>query len=549
MSRGEQVGLLRGTGADLGPYALAYPREERSLLRVLRDQAERRPDAPWLTFDLTDTLTFGQAHRRTNRIGNALRAAVGEGAHVGLFMRNQRDFMPAFYGAMANGGVTVPLNPDARGPLLRHVVEKSRAQAIIARTDLLEVLERLDDLCEVQLIVTVGDGDRPDHVHGVPVVDMDDWLADHPDTPPQDIPAHHEMALLQFTSGTTGHQKGAIYSHHWLHLFAAMITDSSERTPDDVLVTPLPLCHVAALHLVANSALHAGCHAHMFSRFSASEFWNQAAETGANWGIILGPMAAMILKVVPEAPPHKLRHLFCVPPPPERVAFEERYGTTMLWQGYGSTEVFTHPMPLEMIPDVPEDTLGPPVRFCEFGVVDEHDNLLPPDTVGELVIRPLIPHGMIDGYYDEPEATVQAFRNFMFHTGDLATYDDRGLVHYRGRKVERIRSRGEMVSAVEVEYVALRHPQVLEAAVYGVPSELGEEDVKLDVVLREHLDPADLHAWLTENLPRFMVPRYLEVRDAFPKTPSERIQKWRLKDEPLDRPAVFDAGERRARAS
>jgi carnitine-CoA ligase len=257
----------------------------------------------------------------------------------------------------------------------------------------------------------------------------------------------------------------------------------------------------------------------------------------------------MVLKVVPEAPPHNLRHLFCVPPPPEREEFEKRYGTTMLWQGYGSTEIYSHPMHLEMIPDVPEDTLGPPVSFYEYGVVDEHDNLLPPDTVGELVVRPLIPHGMVDGYYEEHEATVRAFRNFMFHTGDLVTYDERGLVHYRGRKTERIRSRGEMVSAVEVEYVALRHPEVLEAAVYGVPSELGEEDVKLDVVLREPVVAADLHAWLSENLPRFMVPRYLEIRESFPKTPSERIQKWRLKDEPLDRPEVFDAGERRGRTT
>jgi hypothetical protein len=263
MTHEERIGLLRGTGPGLGAYALKYPREERSLLRVLRDQAEERPDAPWLTFDFADTLTFAEAYRRANRVGNALRDEVGAGAHVALFLRNQIDFMPAFYGAMANGGVAVPLNPDARGPLLRHVVEKSRAKVIISRADLLDVLERLEDLCEVQLVVAVGEEDHPEHIHGVPVIAIGDWLSDFPDTPPQDIPAHHEMALLQFTSGTTGHQKGAIYSHHWLHLFAAMITDSSERTPDDVLMTPLPLCHVAALHLIANSALHAGCHAHM----------------------------------------------------------------------------------------------------------------------------------------------------------------------------------------------------------------------------------------------------------------------------------------------
>jgi crotonobetaine/carnitine-CoA ligase len=185
--------------------------------------------------------------------------------------------------------------------------------------------------------------------------------------------------------------------------------------------------------------------------------------------------------------------------------------------------------------------------WMDYGVVDEHDALLPPGEVGELVFRPLLPHGMVDGYYGDPEATVDAFFNFMFHTGDLATVDEEGLLHYRGRKTERIRVRGENVSAGEVEFVALGHPAVVEAAAYGVAAEIGEQDVKLDVVARGDLDLAALHAWLEDNLPRHMVPRYLERRDSFPKTPSERVQKWRLSGEPLDREAVLDAGPRKRR--
>ncbi|TVR31368.1 MAG: ATP-dependent acyl-CoA ligase, partial [Nitriliruptor sp.] len=100
--------------------------------------------------------------------------------------------------------------------------------------------------------------------------------------------------------------------------------------------------------------------------------------------------------------------------------------------------------------------------------------------------------------------------------------------------------RGENISAPEVEFVVLTHPEVLEAAVYGVPSELGEHDVKLDVVVRGEIDIADFHAWLSENLPKFMVPRYIEVRKSFPKTPSERIQKHLLAEQPLDRTEVHD---------
>lgn len=542
----EPIGLLRGRGLPLGPHALRYPVEERCVLRLLRDQAAARPDQPWLVFDDGDVVTFAAGEARTNQVGHAVRASVGEGAHVGVMLRNQGEFLPALLGPMAAAGVAVPLNPEARGPLLHHVVRSSHVQLIVAATDRLEVLADLEDLGAVQLVVAVGAAeDLPATVHGAPVVPWTTWLDGQPTGPVGPFPPHHATALLQYTSGTTGHQKGAVYSHHFLHLFGALFADSQERTPDDVLLTPLPLCHVAALQLAALCALHAGCTAHLPRRFSAGGFFDQAAAAGATWAMLLGPMAAIVLKTVTEPPAHALRAVFCVPPPPEREEFERRYGVPMLWQGFGMTEIFPLPMPARMRPGVAEDTIGMPLDWMDYGVVDEHDRLLGPGEVGELVFRPRLPFGMVDGYFEEPAATTTAFRNFMFHTGDLATYDEDGLLHYRGRRQERIRRRGENVSALELEFVTLRHPEVIEAAAYGVPSPLGEEDVKLDVVLRTPVAPTELHAWLERNLPRYMVPRYLEVREDFPKTPSERIQKWRLKDAPLDRPEVLDVGDGR----
>jgi crotonobetaine/carnitine-CoA ligase len=180
----------------------------------------------------------------------------------------------------------------------------------------------------------------------------------------------------------------------------------------------------------------------------------------------------------------------------------------------------------------------------DYGVVDDNDRLVAPGETGELVFRPLLPHAMTSGYYRDAEATVAAFRNFMFHTGDVASYDEDGCLHYHGRMQERLRRRGENVSAYELELVALKHPDVLEAAAYGIAAELGEHDIKLDVRCRGDVDLGDLHAWLKVNLPKYMVPRYLEQRQAFPKTPSERIEKYKLIEQGVDRPSVFD-GERR----
>jgi crotonobetaine/carnitine-CoA ligase len=318
-----------------------------------------------------------------------------------------------------------------------------------------------------------------------------------------------------------------------------------------VLTTALPLCHMAGLSLVACSALHAGARAEMKSRFSVQAFWPDVAADGATFAIIFGPMAAMLLKTVPEAPPHELRNVFCVPFPPDGGEFERRYGVKLLWQGYGMTEVMPHPMPREMEVGVPHDTIGHAVSFIEYGAVDEHDRVLPPGEVGELVYRSLLPHGMARGYYKEAEATAHAFRNFMFHTGDLGYVDDDGRAHYLGRRQDRIRRRGENISADELEFVALSHPDVIEAAAFAVPAELGEHEVKLDVVLRDD-GPSlpQLHAWLVDKLPRYMVPRYLQRRAAMPKTPTQKIEKFKLAAEGVDGPDVqaFELPRRPPRA-
>jgi crotonobetaine/carnitine-CoA ligase len=536
-------GLLTGTGFDLGPHALRYPVAERTLLRVLADQAHDRPDHPWLVFDGTDVLTFGTAYDLVLRVAASLRASFEVPGHVALLLRNQYEFMPAFYGAMAAGGITVPLNAEARGPLLHKVLDVSDATALIVRTDLLDRLNGLTDLAAVELVVAVGDGELPAQVAGVPVVAWADWLVDDP-TEPDRWPTAFDTALIQFTSGTTGTSKGAIYSHHFLYLYCAMPTDSLGHGPDDVLSTPMPMFHVAALHLIANSALQAGCTAHMKSKFSAREFWNQIAADRATFSIILGPMAAIIDKTVSSAPEHRLKGMFCVPPPPGHEEFEAKFNVLLLYQGYGMTEVYPLPMPPAMRPGVASDTIGIPVSWMDYGVVDENDQLVDPGVPGELVFRPRLPYSMINGYYGDPAATVHALRNFAFHTGDIGVYDEDGTLHYRGRMQEHIRRRGENVSAPELEHVALSHSAVLEAAAYGVPSALGEHDIKLDVVLTEDIPLDELYEWLRDNLPKYMVPRYLERRDSFPKTPSERVEKYRLVSLTVDRPEVLDAGER-----
>ena len=538
--------LLRGQGLDLGTYALRFPEPDRTMLRVIADRAASHADKDWLIFDSADRMTFGGGWSEICRVGHALdRDGFAPSAHVGLLLRNQLEFLPVFYGAQARGGVSIPLNADSRGPLLQAVIEHSDIEALAVRTDLVERLEGLQGLGQVRLVIAVGEGDVPARIHGAAVVRFADWLEGTSAEHAWPFPAAHAPATIQYTSGTTAQQKGAVYTHNFLYLYAAMCTDSQGRTEDDVLTAPLPLFHVAAMHIIANSAAHAACTGHLKSRFSASRYWQQCADDGATWAILLGPMAAMVLKMTPDPPPvHKVTRMFCPPPPPELEEFERRFAPVkMIWWGYGMTEIYPLPMipPEEQDLSLPVDTIGMPVAWMDYGAVDDDDNLVGPGEIGELVFRPRLHHAMVKEYYKDPAKTAEATRNLMFHTGDLGFYDDQGLLHYRSRKQERIRRRGENVSAPELEWVVLRHEAVVEAAAYGIPSELGEEDVKLDVVCASTVTVEVLHGWLSENLPRFMVPRYLEIRESFPKTPSERVEKYKLKQEPVDRPGVFDA--------
>jgi crotonobetaine/carnitine-CoA ligase len=206
------------------------------------------------------------------------------------------------------------------------------------------------------------------------------------------------------------------------------------------------------------------------------------------------------------------------------------------------TEVYPHPMPRELEAGVPYDTIGRPAAWMEYGAVDQHDRLLPPGEPGELVYRPLLPDAMARGYYKDPQTTAHAFRNFMFHTGDVGFVDAEGRVHFSGRSQDRIRRRGENISAAELEFIAASHEDIVECAAYGVPGELGEHEVKLDVFPRSgDFDVHAYHRWLAEKLPRYMVPRFIELfAQELPKTASQKIQKFKLAEAGVDRPTVIE---------
>lgn len=174
---------------------------------------------------------------------------------------------------------------------------------------------------------------------------------------------------------------------------------------------------------------------------------------------------------------------------------------------------------------------GRPLPIYDVRIFDDDDNEVPAGVPGEIVFRPFEPFTMMLGYYNMPDKTLESFRNLWFHTGDLARKDEDGYLYFVDRKKDALRRRGENISSFEVEKVINSHPAVLESAAVAARSELSEDEVKICVVLRpgETLTPEELVGWANERMPYFAVPRYVEFMEALPKTPTERIQKYLLK--------------------
>jgi len=306
----------------------------------------------------------------------------------------------------------------------------------------------------------------------------------------------------------------------------------SRLTPDSVLFTGLPLFHCNAQEMTTLPAILNDLTAAYEERFHASTYWEVAREMGATHVSLLISMINVLYKQ-PEKPTdrsHAVRVALTAGATREIwPAFEQRFGVRIL-ELYGMTECGC--TTLMNPPDaVRVGSVGTPLGFVEAEVVDEDDRPVPAGARGELVVRPRQPFTMFTRYLNKPDQTIEAWRNLWFHTGDYVTRDEQGYYYFVDRKKDVIRRRGENLAPYDVESVLNGHPAVFESVVVGVPSPLGEEDVKAFVVLRpgSTAEPRAIFEFAAEHLPFFMVPRFIELVDEIPKTANQKSQRYLLK--------------------
>jgi crotonobetaine/carnitine-CoA ligase len=342
--------------------------------------------------------------------------------------------------------------------------------------------------------------------------------------------------VLLATSGTTGSPKAVMQTHRTYTLTAEALPSWVGVGPADRLLLTLPLFHINAQAYSVMGSLGAGASLAIAPRFSASRFWEDAKRLGATQFNAVGAMVHILLKGAPRAADrdHLVRRCYTALALPEALhrEFEERFGLSMT-VGYGMSETtFGTVWPRDLSPRY--GTMGRLRQHPRLGevnrarVVRDDGTDAAPGEVGELWLQN---PGTMAGYFRDEAQTATALAGGWLHTGDLVTRDADAFFTFVSRKKEVIRRRGENVTAAEIEGVLAAHPSVREAAVIGVPSELGEEDIVAYVSpqVGQSIDVEALAAWTRERLADFKVPSTIHVRDALPRTATERIAKHQLR--------------------
>ena len=515
------------------------------LVTALRRAAARWPDRSALVFDETaEVLTFSQLAARVDRFAAALAATgIGSGDRVGIMLPNRVEWPLAWLGLARLGAVMVPVNTGYRTADAGFVLEHAGVRAVIATGAVVALLLDVRAATGATFEILCIDGDADGNA-----VDLASLIEAHGnDTPPAAGIDSHTLVNVQYTSGTTGEPKGCMLSHSWFMRFAWRVMVLHDGLDDtDTILTSQPFYYVDPQWNLA-VALLSGATLVVLDRFHPSTFLHKVRSHRVTWFYCLGVMPKLMLNTPPSRldREHSVKRVICSAiPRADHADIEARWGVPW-YEAFGMTESGLDIAVVLADHDgtVGTGCIGTAMPGREVRVVDAEDRPVPAGTPGELVLRGV---GLMDGYYRNPAATAEAFRNGWLHTGDVVSRDERGRIHYLSRTKDMIRRSGENIAAAEVEDVIMRHPGVRLAAVLAVEDELRGEEVMAYVVpshgvSRDDVSPTVLSTFCAERLARFKVPRYWKYRDDLPRTPSERIRKEALREEHEDpRTGAYD---------
>lgn len=468
--------------------------------------------------------TFGEFEEKVNRIANLMRGTYGirQGDRVCTMSENVPELLYTIMAITNLGAIWVPIHNMLVGESLRYIVDSADAAfvCVSARSQAV-ARQALDGLARPIALLSIEE--LPQQAARCSA-EFDSPAA------PDDI------SMILFTSGTTGFPKGVLHTHSSYIRTAVrglevLGTDSSHR-----IHLYLPFSHGWA-YLLMLGGLYYKCALIMEDRFHADTYWDTIERYGITQDHWTGTVPLNLMKS-PKIPFEERAQLGIIGTFGALYeAMKQRWPNFRFHSLYGTTE---HPFMTEVPPDqIIPGSDGIPKFPDEILIVDDQCNPVPPGTVGEIVCRCRC--GVVmRGYYRNPEATAASLRAGDLYTGDLGYLDERGHLHFTGRKKDALRVRGEMVSVEYIEHLINTHPRIAESAVvaYRPPEKeaLKEDEIVAHLVLQKgaHLTAEEFRSWAQANLPRFMSPRYLVFRDSLPKTATERVQRYKLRESGIE---------------
>jgi crotonobetaine/carnitine-CoA ligase len=505
-----------------------------NLRAFIESRVAKHPAKPFLYFQ-KEVLSYEAFDRKVNQAANGfLEWGVKKGDRVVLLLSNRPEFLYAWFGLAKIGAVMVPLNTGFKEKEAGYVVIHSEAVGLIFERESLPVARAIQKETPTLKWIACADSVFEEGIFSLPEL----FRNASPRLKGIDL-ASGDMAQIIYTSGTTGFPKGVIHAHKDFTLTGEAFTLCAGIGPEDRVMTILPLFHANASYYSTMGALAAGASLILLPRFSAGAFWDQAVETGATEFNFIGAVGR-ILCARPETefrPEHRVKTAYgALVTPDVYETFTRRFKIPNVLDGYGLSEV----------PRVSQNPIGgvikmksmglparhpnPKLTFSEVRIVDDQGRDLGPGETGELIVRSPV---MMQGYFKDEEKTRETIRDGWLYTGDYVYRDEDEYLFFVDRKKDIIRRKGENISATEIEMALMAHPKVLEAAVIAVPSELGEDEVLAGILLKENqtMTAEEVMDWCQPKLANFKIPRYVQFRSDFPRTPTQRIAKYIWKKE------------------